>query len=449
MSGNRLVARAAAWVLGAFVSLAGGMALAADVTLPHLSKDVHLGVASCAGSTCHGAVAPWRDSNVLQNEYTTWMAKDPHSKAYSVLLNDQSKRIAKNLGIPAAHEAKVCLDCHADNVAPAQRGAQFQISDGVGCEACHGGGERWLGIHVSGKATHAQNVAAGLFPTEDPKHRANLCLGCHLGDETRAITHKIMGAGHPRLAFELDTFTNIQPAHYRIDDDYAKRKAVANGVKTWAIGQAMALSKFLDLVADPARNRDGIMPEFVLYDCQSCHTPLNNMTWQAQATQGIGPGVPRLHGANAAMLKVIAAAVAPGMQAELVERSRALHAASQRDKAEMERAAKALKQTADKLADSFAARAFDGNDIRALMQALVAAGLQEGYADYASAEQTTMALSAVIDALKATGQVDPTRHRGMQQALEACYAAVKQDATYTPAAFTAALQQFQAAMPAF
>ena len=41
---------------------------------------------------------------------------------------------------------------------PAQQGVQFKMSDGVGCEACHGGAQRWLGDHVTGKTTHADLV---------------------------------------------------------------------------------------------------------------------------------------------------------------------------------------------------------------------------------------------------------------------------------------------------
>ena len=126
----------------------------AQTILPQNADDIHIGVTSCAGSTCHGATTPWAGSTVLQNEYMTWEQYDPHSKAYSVLLNSTSKKMAKNLGIGKAHEAKICLDCHADNVPQNKRGRVFQISDGVGCEACHGGGQRWLGIHVSGVGTH-------------------------------------------------------------------------------------------------------------------------------------------------------------------------------------------------------------------------------------------------------------------------------------------------------
>ena len=61
--------------------------------------DRHLGVASCAGSNCHGATRPYLSSSVEQNEYTIWNREDPHSRAYLVLLNDRSKKIAQNLGL--------------------------------------------------------------------------------------------------------------------------------------------------------------------------------------------------------------------------------------------------------------------------------------------------------------------------------------------------------------
>ncbi|NDE57432.1 MAG: hypothetical protein EB071_11240, partial [Gammaproteobacteria bacterium] len=92
---------------------------AADATtadhVPAPKEDLHLGVASCAGSNCHGAARPYQNSSVVQNEYTIWNREDPHSKSYAVLLNDRSKRIARNLGLPKPPEAsKICLDCHAD-----------------------------------------------------------------------------------------------------------------------------------------------------------------------------------------------------------------------------------------------------------------------------------------------------------------------------------------------
>ena len=55
-------------------------------------------------------------------------------------------------------------------------------------------------------ATHAGNVARGLYPTSDPVAQARLCLSCHFGNRDKFVTHRMMGAGHPRMSFELETF---------------------------------------------------------------------------------------------------------------------------------------------------------------------------------------------------------------------------------------------------
>jgi len=147
----------------------GIVALAWNAQAQPLPQDApfkHLGVATCGGSTCHGAVEPFKQSNVLQNEYVTWTQKDKHAAAYKILLNERSQRIAKNLGLAKpAHEAPECLNCHAHFPKEDMRGPQFQLSDGVACEACHGGAAGWLGPHVANRGNHAENIAAGLYPT--------------------------------------------------------------------------------------------------------------------------------------------------------------------------------------------------------------------------------------------------------------------------------------------
>src|SRR3712207_7660261 len=53
--------------------------------VPQHGAAVHLGVASCASSTCHGAAAPVEGGVVLGNENTTWQTLDKHAQAYAVL----------------------------------------------------------------------------------------------------------------------------------------------------------------------------------------------------------------------------------------------------------------------------------------------------------------------------------------------------------------------------
>ena len=419
-------------------------AMAAEpAPLPILDKDIHMGVASCAGSTCHGAVEPWMGSNVLQDEFITWQRKDKHAKAYQVLLEDRSKRIAGNLGLEAAHTAKVCLDCHADNLPPERRFHTFQITDGVGCEACHGGAGRWIGTHISAAASHERNIEAGLYPSANPKSRARLCLSCHFGDGTRFVSHRIMGAGHPRMSFELDTFTAIMPAHFKVDDDYRKRKGAWNGVQTWAIGQAMAIGSVLDAMIDPKRGRDGAFPELVLFDCYSCHHRMSNLRWAARDSVGLDPGIPRISDANHLMLRIIATQVDAALGKAVREKTLALHQATRVSQAAMVEAAKALKTVTGELIDRFAEHQFSKADMEALLAGVIDEGLRGEYADYPGAEQATMALGAIINAMLDTGAIDQQGFDALNAALETCYKAVENDEAYDPKAYVAALKGFK------
>ena len=329
-----------------------------------------------------------------------------------------------------------------------RRHRTFQISDGVTCEACHGGAGRWIGTHISAAATHKVNVENGLYPSADPISRAKLCLSCHFGDETRFVTHRIMGAGHPRMSFELDTFTAIQPAHFAADKDYRDRKGSWNGVQVWAIGQAMSLDILLDALVDPVRGRDGIFPELVLFDCYSCHHRMSNLRWQARDSIGLGPGIPRISDANMLMLRVIADRVDSALGAEFAQRSTALHKSTREGSyGDMLDAAKGLKKVVNNLMGKFAEHAFDKADMQALLSGVVASGLAGEYRDYPGAEQATMALSAIVDAMFRAGDIDSGKFDALNAALEKCYKAVEKDEEYQPAAFVAALNQFKTAIP--
>ena len=72
---------------------------------------------------------------IFQNEYSIWVVKDKHAKAWSVLQNPVSQRMASILGIGKAQDAPKCLACHALAVSPALKGRDFDVNDGVSCEA--------------------------------------------------------------------------------------------------------------------------------------------------------------------------------------------------------------------------------------------------------------------------------------------------------------------------
>jgi hypothetical protein len=406
--------------------------------LPYQAKGQHLGVVNCASSLCHGSVSSWKDSPILQNEYITWSRVDKHStRAYQVLLEERSQRIVRNLGLKEpAQRVKLCLDCHAHNPAPAQRGERFKLEDGVGCEGCHGPAEGWIEAHVAPGATHDGNVAKGLYPASDPVAQARLCLACHFGNKDKFVTHRMMGAGHPRMSFELDTFSQTQPPHFVVDADWRRRKGEWDTVRVWAIGQALAAAELLDVLLDPKRSRDGLFPELVVFDCHACHHPMSETRWSPRI--GTSPGRIRLNDANLLMLRQIARRVLAAPAAEAFEqRATALHRAVAGDGGDPHEAARSLRLTLDELVRVLARGRFAADDLRAMLSGLVREGIAGRYRDYAGAEQATMAIGSLLAYLARTGGLREVR--AANAALDRVHEAVRHDERYRPEAFEAAL----------
>ena len=302
---------------------------------------VHLGVASCAGSTCHGRMEG--DGRIVrQDELAIWQEPSSqagaHSRAFAVLSGKRAQQITATLGLGDATRAAECLGCHADPAPAAMRGARFQLADGVGCEACHGGAGDWISSHYAVGATHQSNVANGMTPLDHPVARASVCLDCHYGSDRpgQFVTHRIMAAGHPRIAFELDLFSSLQQ-HHDEDGDYAQRKGMTNNVAMWATGQAMAVNRAAALYTRPALATEGAFPEFYFFDCHSCHRRIYDQadrvkTWEGNPGRPIPAGMPPFNDESFIMLSAAAKVAAPGMASQFEADSRAFHVALTKDR---------------------------------------------------------------------------------------------------------------------
>lgn len=402
----------------------GGAAFAAD-TAPADYK--HLGVASCASSVCHGKLSPQQDRNVALNEYRIWSHDDYHSRAYRDLGNSLSQSMAAKLGLASAATSRICLDCHADNVPPAQRGPKFQLSDGVGCEACHGGAEKWIETHTQKAATHADNVARGMYPSEQPLRRAELCLSCHMGTRDKFATHVIMGAGHPRLRFELQVFTVNQPAHVVIDADYIQRKGRIADMNLWVTGQIENARRFLELLQTRLSVAGTFVPELALYDCFACHHPTDKQRWsRARAGNEIPPGTLRLQKSQLVMMQVLTEVLAPEALAELVAASDGLTRAGQTDEAATATAAQKLHAWIDQR-DGWARRPYTGEDIGKVRKTLLRYAAEDKTSDFIAAEQVVMGMDSLSYAFG--------DHDRRKAALDALYTAVRSANSFDPRQF--------------
>lgn len=421
---------------------------AAASAQPAQHAAIHLGVASCAGSNCHGAEQRGPGSSVAQNEYLIWSRSDKHHDAYKVLAEPRARRIARNLGLPDAIHAEICLNCHTDNVPPDRRGPQFHLADGVGCEACHGGASTWLGIHISG-ASHKANLDAGLYPTENPLKRAEKCFSCHFGDaddDKRFVTHRIMGAGHPRMGFELDSYTMAEPAHFTIDKAYVARKGPVNHAQVWGVGQAFSLMLHSGALLSPRLAPKGLFPELVLFDCESCHHPYD---WRRAmpASAGLPTGWPPLYDADAVMLHLIVGRAAPGGLAAVAADDAALQRATTESWAAVRGAAGPLQGQAKRLLKALSIHDFTPQEVRALARRLVALSLRAQGANFTIAEQAAMGLAALGSQMQLSGALTPPQAKAMNAAIDGLNRAFTSGNAYRYAALVKALHRLQSAVP--
>lgn len=371
------------------------------VSLPEFSKDKHMGVATCSSGVCHGQSTKSTKDNVMMNEYRTWLAEDDHARAYKTLLKPASKKMAKKLGLTSAHTAKICLDCHADNVPKEKRGKKFQITDGVGCEACHGGAERWLSDHKEEGATHATNMKIGLYPSERPRDRARLCLSCHLGTKDKFATHRIMGAGHPRLSFELESFTQNQPAHYEVDADYEKRKGSIRSVNMWLTGLIYKARSQMELLQSKQFRQHGLFPELAFYECQSCHRAMSPSRWPIEPlSNNVAPGSVRLDDAAMVILTSVLEALENPYSSELKSAIKQLHQSSSKNKELIAASANAVILTLDKFSSSLIETRYTNVQKRNMRKQLLNDAAKNKFRDYTSAEQVIFAVDTLSIDLK-------------------------------------------------
>lgn len=406
------------------------------------------GVASCAGSTCHGR-AEGNGAVVRQDELRLWQEPSSrggaHSRAFAGLVSPRGERIAGALGLGAAGSAPACLGCHA--TPPGARGERFQTSDGVGCESCHGAASGWIASHYAVGASHAGNIANGLIALDAPVVRAEICLDCHLGSDRpgQFVTHAMMAAGHPRLSFELDLFSSLQQ-HWDDDADYAVRKPRSDSVRLWAVGQAEAVRRSLQLFARDNLASNGVFPEFTFYDCHSCHrsiddNPARQRTFEPNPGRPIEFGQPPFNDENIIMLAAVAQVLAPVEAARFESAARAFHAAMGKGRADAMVAGARLEAAARSLGAAMGQGPSGSDTAFRVIAAIGGRTISPRFTDYAGSAQAVMAVDTLLNALVREGRVTVGAAAGIRAQLNRAYAAVASPVDYSPVTFRAALGQ--------
>ncbi len=197
-----------------------------------------IGATGCKSSSCHGGAGEKR------SQYQTWSQKDFHTRAFAILTDARSQRIADVLGISSAQTSNRCTICHSpmQGVAPTRLTRPIDPVESVSCESCHGAAEPWLRGHTRMDWTYAMRVGAGMRDLKNFYVRANTCVACH-----QNLDADITSAGHPELVFELNRQSIDEPKHWRDAD--------GSELRAWLVGQAVALRELSwKLVQDPHAN---------------------------------------------------------------------------------------------------------------------------------------------------------------------------------------------------
>jgi len=135
-----------------------------------------IGVAKC--KMCHK-----KERKGLQ--YEIWRGS-AHSNAYKLLGTPEALEVAKKIGIENPQEDPNCLRCHTAgyDAPPELRGKRFKITEGVGCEACHGaGGDYYKSRVMKGlRAGTIEPTSVGLIKPDE-----STCRTCHNSDSPTPI----------------------------------------------------------------------------------------------------------------------------------------------------------------------------------------------------------------------------------------------------------------------
>ncbi|MFZ0211580.1 MAG: multiheme c-type cytochrome [Candidatus Acidiferrales bacterium] len=355
----------------------------------------YVGAGGCSAPACHGSVRPITQTRIWQNEYSTWVTQDKHSRAYGMLSGPVAMRMAKILGLPAANTAAKCLACHSLDAPQSERAQTFDINDGVSCESCHGPASAWLGPHTTAGWTHEQSLKLGMYDTRDLVQRTQRCLECHMGTKDKYVDHEMLAAGHPDLYFELDSFETTMPRHWKqpLEQD------PWGDVRDWATGQAAQLGAEMKYVSGLTQR--AAWPEYAQLDCFACHHDLvkTENSWQQQrGYAGRRAGTPPWNPSRYIVFRQLARDVDPTLAARLETSIGRLETVMNQLEPDRQSAAAAAAEAAgalDDFAQRLASMPYDQATTLRFMRDISGNGDAISMAGERSAEQAAMALNSL------------------------------------------------------
>jgi len=416
----------------------------------------YIGPGSCAATSCHGSVKPIAGSRILQNEYSTWIIQDKHSRAYQALTGDIGERMARILKLGAkAENAPKCLACHALNPPPEQRGRAFEISEGVSCENCHGPASAWLGPHTTRSWPHEKSVALGMADTRDVIHRTEKCLECHLGTKNKFVDHEMIAAGHPDLYFELDSFSAVMPRHWKVPRESQPGKPFEDaawvGVREWSTGQAVQLRAAMERLTFRSKSerfdKKDVWPEYSELSCFACHHALgpSKDSWrQEHGYAGRRPGDPAWNSSRYIVFRLLAKQIDSANAQELDQQLLSVSGEMSKlhpDRNAVASAASAAAPLAQRIAERLATMQYDQAVALRLLQSISGDAENIALADERAAEQATMAMDSLYIAYSKDAK--PANAPEVRAAINTLFQQLENPSAYNADQFASSLRRIR------
>ena len=385
---------------------------------PDLIK--YMGAGSCNASGCHGLTNPSkRKFSILQDEYWRWLSEKTdkkldfgHSAAFKNLKTPESQRMAKNLGLKSPETEPRCLACHGIPVEDNRKGPNYDLAEGVTCEGCHGPAEQWLGPHTAKNWDKKQGAAYGMLDTKNLVKRAERCLVCHQGTEKYGVDHELIGAGHPRLSFELDAYSEMMPVHWIVPLD----EKDWNGARTWAVGQAVSFRSQLDLLSSSRKSQALLWPDLAQFDCYACHHDVVDRVrgiseddkkyqrWRFKDYSGKKPGRLVWNAASYSVFRHAVKEIAPDKAGVLDELVPKFHESlmGKASSSEFEQSMTKLQQLSGELVSTVEKHQFTQKEVWSIMRRITGDGSAIANAGFQSAEQAVLAITSLQESYART-----------------------------------------------
>jgi hypothetical protein len=327
----------------------------------------------------------------------------------------------------------------------------------VTCEGCHGPAEAWLGPHTRKDWDKKKGAEFGMLDTKNLAKRSERCLSCHLGvNKSRIVDHELIGAGHPRLKFEMDNYSAVMPSHWD-QTDAKKKEAIGElrGVKIWSVGQAVALQQQLNLLSESRKAPTVLGPDLIHFDCFACHhevvPKLRDLSEAEKKIQrwrvrdyGGKPGRLVWNSSNYSVFRNLIKEIAPDkaitLEKLIVNFQDGLTGKS--SVADFDQVLKNLEEFATQLVPVVQQQEFTGKTVWSVMRRISGDAGNIANAGFQSSEQAVLALASLYEAYSgAVGH--PSNKKDLMAVLDSLYEDIKDGRQFDVVKFSQHLTAFR------